>query len=324
MAKKINKKIADAMAKLEKRFGEPVIQKMNEQNSGAETYSSGRETLDEALGGGYGMGKIIEIYAESGCGKTGLALEAISQRQKEGGTCAIVDAEHALNLEYCKDIGIDTDELYIVQPSDGEQGFEALKAMILTGQFSLIVVDSVAALTPKAIKDGEVGEAKMAVLARMMSKGLQQITEPCSNNKCTVIFINQIRQKIAMYGDTKTTTGGKSLPFFATQRIEIKRKGWLKESENTVGFKQNIKVVKNKIGTPYKTADFDIRYDTGVDVISGLVELFVNKGILEKKGAYYKYNGDTMAQGLKNLRELLLDNDEFLQELKNKLKQTNE
>jgi recombination protein RecA len=311
----MSKAIKSALAALEKRFGEPVIMKMSDANTGIDTFSSGRPSLDSKLGGGYGLGKIIEIFAESGCGKTGLALEAIKAMQDRGGTCAIIDAEHALNTEYCEDIGVDIDALYIAQPTYGEQGFEAIRALVGTGEIDLIVVDSVAAMIPKAELEGESGEAKIALQARMMSQGMKLITGPASDAKCTIIFINQIRKTIAMYGPSETTTGGKALKFYATQRLEIKNRGQVKEGDDVIGFKQQIKIVKNKVAAPFQVYAEDIIYGKGVDNTKGLIEALVFEGILEKKASWYKYNGDNIANGAKALRLLFEDQPSLKEEL---------
>ena len=313
---KDNKAILGALAALEKRFGEPVVMKMNEANTGIATFSSLRPTLDSKLGGGYGIGKIVEIYAESGCGKTGLALEAVKSMQDLGGTCAIIDAEHALNTEYCEQIGVDVDALYISQPTYGEQGFEAIRALINTGEIDLIVVDSVAAMVPKAELEGESGEAKIALQARMMSQGMKLITGPASDNKCTVIFINQLRKTIAMYGPSETTAGGKALKFYATQRLEIKNRGMLKEGDDIIGFKQQIKIVKNKVAAPFQILQEDIIYGKGVDSTQGLVDALVFEGVLVKAGSWFRYQDVNVAQGMKKLRIVLEDNLELLDQMK--------
>jgi len=316
----MSRAITSALAALEKRFGEKVVMKMNDKNLDVETFSSGRPKLDAALGGGYGVGKIIEIYAESGAGKTGLALEAVASVQRAGGVCAIIDSEHALNTEYCELIGINLDDLYISQPSFGEQAIEAIRALIDTGDVNLIVVDSVAAMIPRAELEGESGEVKMGLQARMMSQGMKLITGSASTNKCTVLFVNQLRSTIAMYGPSMTTTGGKALKFYATQRLEVKNRGVIKEGEDVIGFKQLIKVVKNKIAPPFKVIEDNIIYGKGIDEITSLVEALVFEGILEKKGAYIKYNGESIAQGAKKLRILLEEKPELLAELKQELK----
>ena len=315
MAKKNLGAITNALKALDKRFGESVVKKMSDAPVNVKTISSGRPELDAALGGGFGVGKIIEIFAESGCGKTGLCLEVAAQVQKDGGIVAVIDAEHALNTEYCEAIGINVDDLYISQPTYGEQAIEAIRALVETGQVDLIIVDSVAALTPKSTLEGESGQAQMAVQARMMSQAMKLITGPAADNECTVIFINQLRATMAMYGPAQTTTGGKALKFFASQRLEIKNKGKIKVGEDVVGFKQLIDIVKNKIGSPFKKVSYDIIYGKGIDRINGLIEGCVYEGILERAGAWYKFNGENIAQGMKKLRALMDDNEEFVEEL---------
>ena len=315
MEKKNKGAITNALKALEKRFGESVVMKMGDAPNDARTISSGRPELDAALGGGYGVGKIIEIFAESGCGKTGLCLEAAAEVQKNGGIVAVIDAEHALNTEYCEQIGINIDDLYISQPTYGEQAIEAIRALVETGQIDLIIVDSVAALTPRSTLEGESGQAQMAVQARMMSQAMKLITGPASDNDCTIIFINQLRATMAMYGPAQTTTGGKALKFFASQRLEIKNKGKLKVGEEVVGFKQQIDIVKNKIGSPFKKVNYEIVYGKGIDKVNGLIEGCVFEGILERSGAWYKFEGKNVAQGMKKLLVLLEDNPEFLEEL---------
>lgn len=324
MAKiKSDKNIKKALTALAKRFDEPVVMKMNATNSGIETIPSGRPDLDIALGGGYGLGKLIEIFGESMTGKTGLALEAIASVQKEGGVCAIIDAEHALNVGYCEQVGVNIGELYISQPSHGEQAIEAIRALVNTGEVDLIVVDSVAALTPKAILEGEAGEAKMAVLARLMSQGISMIKGVASEVGCTIIFINQLRSTMAMYGPSITTTGGKTLPFFATQRLEVKNKGRLKLGDDVIGFKQHINIIKNKVGPPFKTIDYEIVYGKGIDKLNGFIEALVFEEILTKKGGgYFSYGETKLGHGMKKLRETLEDNPELVEELEKKLEET--
>lgn len=315
-----SKNITAALAALEKRYGERVVMKMSDSTSAVDTFSSGRSDLDAALGGGYGVGKIIEIFAESGCGKTGLALEAIKEIQDLGGIAAIVDSEHALNTEYCEQIGINIDDLYICQPSFGEQAIEAIRALISTNEIDLVVVDSVAAMVPKAELEGESGEAKIALQARMMSQGMKLITAAASVAGCTVMFINQLRSTIAMYGPPKATSGGNALKFYATQRIEVKDKGKIKEGEEIIGFKQGITIVKNKIGVPFKSVQNDIIYGVGVDKLIGLIDTLVFEGIIKKSGAWYSYKDSKLGNGIKQLRITLNDNPELVEELKEELK----
>lgn len=320
MSKPQSKAVTDALAALDKRFGERVVMKMGDAHVDVDTISSGRPDLDVKLGGGYAVGKVIEIFAESGCGKTGLALEAIASVQQAGGVAAIIDSEHALNTEYCEQIGIDIDELYISQPSYGEQAFEAIRALISTQEIDLIVVDSVAAMIPKAELEGESGETKMGLQARMMSQGMKLIVGPASTVGCTVIFINQLRETITMYGPPTTTTGGKALKFYATQRLELKNKGQLKEGEEVIGFKQHITIVKNKIASPFKWVQNDIVYGVGVDTLTGLMEALVFNEIVLKKGAWFSYKGTNIANGIKALRVVLDDNPEMLEQMKEDLK----
>lgn len=316
-----NKKISSVANALEKRFGEKMLFKMSDPKySDAKTLSSGRPDLDNALGGGYAVGKIVEIFAEPGVGKTGLALEAIASVQKIGGIAAIIDAEHALQLDYCEQIGVDIDELRILQPSYGEQAIEALRYMVDSGEFDLIVVDSVAALIPLAELNGEAGEAKIGGQAKMMSQGIRMITGLASATECTVIFINQLRSTISAYGPAKKTTGGNTLPYFATQRLEVKNKGRLKEGDSIVGFKQNIRVIKNKLRPPFAEIDNDIIFGKGVDKITGFIAACLEKNLIEKAGSIYRYNGDNIAKGIKKLREFLEDNEGLVEELERQLK----
>jgi recombination protein RecA len=322
--KKTTKNIAAAMAALEKRYGEKVVMKMTDAAADVDTFSSGRPDLDEALGGGYGVGKIVEVFAESGCGKTGLALEAIKVIQDLGGVAAIIDSEHALNTEYCELLGIDVEDLYICQPSFGEQAIETIRALIGTGDVDLIVVDSVAAMVPKAELEGEAGEAKIALQARMMSQGMKLITAAASSAGCTVMFINQLRSTIAMYGPSKNVTGGNALKFYATQRLEVKNKGQIRMGEDVVGFKQYVQVVKNKLATPFKAIDNNIIYGVGVDRLAGLLEVLIEKEILLKKGGWYSYKGEKIANGIKKLRAFLDENPDVVEDMENDLKNVGE
>lgn len=314
MAKE-SKGIKSALAALQKRFGEPVVMKMSDKGD-APTNSSGRDDLDIALGGGYGEGKIIEIYAESGSGKTGLALEAAKVIQDDGGKVAFIDMEHALNTEYCEQVGVNIDDLYIAQPAYGEMAFETIRALINSGEIDLIIVDSVASMVPKAELEGESGQAFIALQARMMSQGMKLITGPANTVGCTVIFINQLRKTIVMYGPTETTSGGKALKFYATQRLEIKNRGKIKEGDEVIGFKQEINIVKNKIAPPFKKVSYELIYGKGVDRDAGFVDALVFEGIIEKAGAYYRYKGTNIAQGIKKLRLAFEDNPDLVDELR--------
>lgn len=313
--KQSHAKIKRTLEALDKRYKEPVVRKMNEFDTSIKTFSSGRPDLDAILGGGWAVGKIVEIYGWESTGKTGLALDAIKSIQDKGGIAALIDAEHALNTEYCDEIGVDVDQLYLSQPSFGEQAIQTIRALIATGEIDLIVVDSVAAMIPLAELEGESGEIKMALHARMMSQGMKLIHAAASDNNCTVIFLNQLRKTMAMHGPDETTTGGKALRFYSSQRVEVKRKKQIKEGDDVIGFKQQIKCVKNKVAPPFQFIENDIVYGKGIDKISSLVDACVAKGVFEKKGAYFYYDGTTLAQGVKKLRTVLEDNPELVEEL---------
>jgi len=317
--KPLSKAITDCFATLDKRYGERVAMLMGESGTSIDTITSGRPDLDVALGGGYGSGKIIEIFADSGTGKTGLCLEAVREIQEAGGTAAYIDSEHALNLEYAESIGVDTDNLIISQPSYGEQAIETIRAFIATQEIDLIIIDSVAAMIPKAELDGESGETKMGLQARMMGQAMKMISGSASTVGCTLIFTNQIRDSMSTYGSPTTTPGGKALKFYATQRLEIKNKGQIKEGEEVIGFKQHITVVKNKISAPFKWIQNEIIYGIGVDSLTGLMEALIFNEIIEKKGAWFAYGGSNLANGMKKLRVVLTENPELVEELKEQL-----
>ena len=322
MAKK-NKVIDAALAALEKRFGGPVVQKMSDTNNSVRTFPTGREKLTGKLGG-YAIGKIIEIFGEEATGKTGIALDAIKVIQDQGGNVALIDAEHALNTKYCEEIGVNIEDLYISQPECGEEAFETMKALIGTGEFSLIVIDSVAAMIPRAELEGESGESKMGLHARIMSQGLKMVKGIASENDCTLIFINQLRDSFAMYGAKKKPTGGNALKFYASQRMEIKNRGQIKDGSGqdaqTIGFKQEIRIIKNKVAPPFQIVSDDIVYGKGIDELTGLIEACVFEGVLIKAGAFFKYDGTTIAQGMKKLRGMLEDNPELVETLQGALK----
>lgn len=323
MAKKkreLSKSALNAIGALDKRFGESVIMKMGSSNTNTSTIPTGREDLNSALGGGFGKGKIIEVFGESGTGKTGICLDAAAACQKSGGIVAFIDFENALNTEYCEQTGVNIDDLYISQPSYSEQGFMAIRTLINTGEVDLIIVDSVASMIPRAELEGETGQANMGVAARTMGQGLRQIVGPASENGCTVIFINQLRKSLSQYGNPNVTPGGKALPFAATQRLEVKNKGRISVGEEVVGFKQNIKVIKNKVAPPFKEVDYEMFYGKGVDLLGGFIDALVFEEIVEKlAGGVYKYQGVKLARGLKVLRETLEDNPELMEELQTKL-----
>ncbi len=317
---KNSKAIMKAMATLEKKIGEGTLMRMGDSNTSITTISSGRPDLDIALGGGYGEGKIIEFMSEEACGKTGLALEAIAEVQRNGGVAAIIDAEHALNEEYCELVGVKVEDLLYSQPNCGEDAIETIREIIDTAEVDLIIVDSISSLTPRAELEGEAGEQKMGLHAKLMGQFMKMIVAPAAEVGCTVILINQLRDSLSMYAPPKVTTGGKAIKFFASQRLEIKRKGWIKEGEETIGFKQHIKVIKNKVGAPFKHTTSDIIYGKGIDKLTSLIEGAVNAGVLIKAGAWYKYDDTNIAQGIAKLRIVLEDNPDLVDEIEKKLK----
>lgn len=318
--KKSNAAIKKAMQHLEKKFGEGTLMKMSDSNNSVSTISSGRADLDLALGGGYGVGKIVEFIAEEFSGKTGLALECAAEVQKNGGVVAIIDAEHALNEEYCNTIGVSIDDLYISQPSCGEEAIEVVRAMIDTAEIDLIIVDSVAKLAPRAELEGEAGEQKMGIHAKLMNQFMKMIVQPANEVGCTIILINQLRDSMSLYGAKKVTVGGHAIKYAATHRLDIKKKGWIKEGEEQIGFHQYIKVIKNKIAPPFKHTLTDIIYGKGIDKLTGTIDAAIKAGILVRAGAWYKYDDTNIAQGMAKLRLVLEDNVDLVEEIENKLK----
>ena len=311
-----------AIAQITKQFGDGSIMKLGEsQKIDVELLPSGSLSLDLALGGGYPKGRIIEIYGPESSGKTTLALHAIAEIQKQGGQAAFIDAEHALDPAYAKKIGVDTDNLFISQPDNGEQALEICETLVRSGAVDLIVVDSVAALVPQAEIDGDMGDAQMGLQARLMSQAMRKLTGIISKSKATVIFINQIRMKIGvMFGNPETTTGGNALKFYASVRMDIRRIGQIKEGENISGNRTKVKIVKNKIAAPFRTAEFDIMYNEGISKVGDVLGLAVQKGILEKAGAFLKYNGETIAQGREAAKNLLREKPELLEEIDRKVR----
>lgn len=325
MAKKKNSKaVSAALAALDKRYGEPVVMRMDEKPKGIKTISTGRPNLDSEIGGGYAKGAVIEIYGEEATGKTGLALECAAEIQAVGGLVGYIDSEHALDIDYCEQVGVVIEDLLFSQPDYGEQAFQILRTLLNTGELDLIIVDSVAAMIPKSELEGETGESKMGLHARMMSQGLKQIIGAANESNTTIIFINQLRDTFAMYGAKKKPTGGNSLKFYAKQRLEIKNKGQVKVGEEVIGFKQYIRSVKNKIAPPFKIVEEEIIFGKGVDKLSGFIDALIFEEIIQKKGAWFAYDGTNIAQGMKKLRGMLEDNPELMEELETKLNGTRE
>ena len=311
-----------AIAQITKQFGDGSIMKLGENhNVNIELIKSGSLSLDLALGGGYPKGRIIEIYGPESSGKTPLALHAIAEVQKTGGQAAFIDAEHALDPSYAEKIGVQIDNLLISQPDNGEQALEICETLVRSNAVDLIVVDSVAALTPKAEIDGDMGDAQMGLQARLMSQAMRKLTAIISKSKATVIFINQIRMKLGvMFGNPETTTGGNALKFYASVRVDIRRIGQIKNGEDIIGNRTKIKVVKNKIAAPFRTAEFDIMYNEGISKTGDVLDLAVQYGVLDKAGAFLKYNGETIGQGREAVKRLFKENPELFAEIEEKVR----
>lgn len=317
------KALASALSQIEKQFGKGSIMRLGEDRSmDVETISTGSLSLDIALGaGGLPMGRIVEIYGPESSGKTTLTLQAIAAAQREGKTCAFIDAEHALDPIYAKKLGVDIDNLLCSQPDTGEQALEICDALTRSGAVDVIIVDSVAALTPKAEIEGEIGDSHMGLAARMMSQAMRKLAGNLKNANTLLIFINQIRMKIGvMFGNPETTTGGNALKFYASIRLDIRRVGAIKEGDEVVGSETRVKVVKNKIAAPFKQAEFQIMYGEGINSYAELVDLGVKHNIIEKSGVWYSYNGEKIGQGKTNTCNFLKENQNIAAELEKKLR----
>lgn len=316
------KALSLAMDQITKQFGDGSIMKLGEAKKvDVELLPSGALSLDLALGGGYPKGRIIEIYGPESSGKTTLTLHAIAEVQKQGGTAAFIDAEHALDPSYAKKLGVDTENLLVSQPDNGEQALEIAETLVRSNAVDLIVVDSVAALTPQAEIDGDMGDSHMGLQARLMSQALRKLTGIINKSKATVIFINQIRMKIGvMFGNPETTTGGNALKFYASVRMDIRRTGQIKVGDDILGNRTKVKVVKNKIAPPFRIAEFDIMYNEGISKTGDILDLAVQHGIVAKSGAFYKYNDETIGQGRDKTKEFLKQNPELLAEIDGKVR----
>ena len=313
-----------ALAKIEKDFGKGAIMRLGETEiPKVEAISTGCLTLDVALGiGGIPKGRIIEIYGPESSGKTTVALHCVAEVQKEGGTAAFVDAEHALDPVYASKLGVNLDDLYISQPDSGEQALEITETLIRSGAIDIIVIDSVAALTPQAELDGDMGDSHVGMQARLMSQALRKITAASSKSKCTIIFINQLREKIGvMYGNPETTTGGKALKFYSSVRIEIRKADTLKDGSDIVGNHVKAKVVKNKVAPPFKVAEFYIMYGTGISNMGCVLDLAVENGFVQKSGSWFSYNDEKIGQGRDKAMEFLKSNPEIFKELDAKIRE---
>lgn len=311
-----------AMDQITKQFGDGSIMKLGEAHKvDVELIPSGALSLDLALGGGYPKGRIIEIYGPESSGKTTLTLHAIAEVQKAGGTAAFIDAEHALDPAYAKKLGVDTANLLVSQPDNGEQALEIAEALVRSNAVDLVVVDSVAALVPQAEIQGEMGDSHMGLQARLMSQALRKLTGIINKSKTTVIFINQIRMKIGvMFGNPETTTGGNALKFYASVRIDIRRTGQIKEGEEIIGNRTKVKIVKNKIAPPFRIAEFDIMYNEGISKTGDVLDLAVQHGIVGKSGAWFDYSDAKIGQGREATKKYLKDNPDVLGEIDQKVR----
>ena len=320
-----SKALEAAIGQIEKAFGKGSVMKLGQRESvvDVQAISTGSLGLDIALGiGGFPKGRIIEVYGPESSGKTTLALHAVAEAQKQGGNCAFVDAEHALDPIYAKKLGVDLDELLISQPDAGEQALEIADTLVRSGAIDVLVVDSVAALVPRAELEGEMGDTHVGLQARLMSQALRKLTSSISRSNCLVIFINQIRLKIGvMFGNPETTTGGNALKFYASVRLDIRRIGAIKDRDEVVGNQTRVKVVKNKVAAPFRTVEFDIMYGEGISKTGELLDLGVAAGLVEKAGAWFSYNGQRIGQGRENSKNFLTENPAIANEIETAIRQ---
>ncbi|MFY0643049.1 MAG: recombinase RecA [Bacteroidia bacterium] len=311
--------------KLEKSYGKGVVMKMDDDSVvKVDSVSTGSLGLDLALGvGGFPKGRVIEIYGPEASGKTTLAMHCIAESQKSGGICAFVDAEHAFDKFYAENIGIDTNELLISQPDDGEQALEIADNLIRSGAIDVIVIDSVAALVPRAEIEGDMGDSKMGLQARLMSQAMRKLTGTINKTGCICIFINQLREKIGvMFGNPETTTGGNALKFYSSVRIDIRRIGSIKDGIDIIGNRVKVKVAKNKVAPPFRVVEFDIMYGRGISKVGEILDLGVENNIIQKSGSWFSYDGTKLGQGRDAVKNLLLDNPELMEELEHRINDT--
>ena len=320
--------IESAIGQIEKAFGKGSVMKLGTSgmNLDIQAISTGSLGLDVALGiGGLPKGRIVEIYGPESSGKTTLALHVVAEAQKAGGACAFVDAEHALDPVYAKKLGVNIDELLISQPDAGEQALEIADTLVRSGAISVLVVDSVAALVPRAELEGDMGDSHMGLQARLMSQALRKLTSSISKSNCLVIFINQIRQKIGiMFGNPETTSGGNALKFYASVRLDIRRIGAIKDKDDIIGNQTRVKVVKNKVAPPFRTVEFDIMYGAGISKNGEIVDLGVSAEIIEKSGSWFSYNEQRIGQGRENVKKFLAENTDIAKEIEDKIKGNSE
>ena len=319
------KALGQALAQIEKFYGKGSVMRLGQQRAlDIEAVPTGSLSLDLALGiGGLPKGRIIEIYGPESSGKTTMTLHIVAEAQKKGGTCAFIDAEHALDPVYASRLGVNVNELLVSQPDTGEQALEIADTLVRSGAVDVVVVDSVAALVPKAEIEGDMGDSHMGLQARLMSQALRKLTGSIAHTKCMVIFINQIRQKIGvMFGNPETTTGGNALKFYASVRLDIRRIGAIKEKEVVIGSQTRVKVVKNKVAPPFRQVEFDIMYGRGISRTGELVDLGVQAGIVEKSGAWYNYGPTRLGQGKENAKEYLTENPKVAEDIERKIRAT--
>ena len=312
------------LEKLEKAYGKGTVMKMGDSvDATVETTSSGSLGIDIALGvGGYPKGRVVEVYGPEASGKTTLTLHAIAECQKKGGTAVFIDAEHAFDRFYAKNLGVDVENLIISQPDNGEQALEITDNLIRSGAVDMVIIDSVAALTPKSEIEGEMGDSKMGLHARLMSQALRKLTSSISKTNCTVFFINQLRDKIGvMFGSPETTTGGNALKFYASIRVDIRRSTQIKNSDGgVIGNRTRVKIVKNKVAPPFRLAEFDIMYGKGISKVGEIVDLAVNSEIINKSGSWFSYEGTKLGQGREAVKAILSDNPELMEKLEKQIK----
>ena len=317
------KSLESTITQIERNYGKGSVMRLGEREVvDIDTISSGSLSLDLALGiGGLPKGRIVEIYGPESSGKTTLALHVIAEAQKVSGTCAFIDAEHALDPVYAKKLGVNTDEMLISQPDNGEQALEIADTLVNSNAIDVLVVDSVAALVPRAEIEGDMGDSHMGLHARLMSQALRKLTGSIARSQCLVIFINQIRQKIGvMFGNPETTTGGNALKFYASVRMDIRRIGAIKDRDEVVGNQTRVKIVKNKLAPPFKTVEFDIMYGEGISKTGEILDLASSRGLVEKSGAWYSFNGDRIGQGRENAKNFLKDNPEVAQKIEKEIR----
>jgi len=318
------KALSAALSQIEKQFGKGSVMRMGDTSAmtNIEAISTGSLNLDIALGiGGLPKGRVVEIYGPESSGKTTLTLQVVAEAQKQGGTAAFIDAEHALDPQYAEKLGVNVDELLVSQPDTGEQALEITDMLVRSGAVDVVVIDSVAALTPKAEIEGDMGDSHVGLQARLMSQALRKLTANIKRTNCLVIFINQIRMKIGvMFGSPETTTGGNALKFYASVRLDIRRIGAIKKGDEVVGNDTRVKVVKNKVAPPFKQVQFEILYGEGISHEGELIELGVKQGIVDKSGAWYSYNGERIGQGKENVRNFLRENRDMAEEIESRIR----